>query len=226
MLNCLIVDDEPIARDLLEKYVVRTPGLQSIGKLDNALEVIDFVANHQVDVLLLDINMPEFSGMELLRALHHRPSVILTTAYSEYGAESYEYGVVDYLMKPVSFERFLKAIQKVNEVPRDLTSKPEVIRLKADGQIHQLDVASILFIEAFGNYIKVHTADNVLLIRKPLAEIEHELGDQAVRVHKSYLVIPQHILRMEVKKVVLKGDQELPLGGTYRRNVERFLIQS
>lgn len=224
MLNCLIVDDEPIARNLLEKYISKAPGLRLLGSIDNGLEVIPFLAKEDVDLMFLDINMPLFSGIELLRALRNRPHVIITTAYAEYGAESYDYEVIDYLLKPFSFERFLLAIQKVFDLNQRHTLKDEeVIYLKANNILHKVPVSSIFFIEAFGNYIKVHTIDKMLVVRKALAQIEKELNGHLVRVHKSYLVLPDFIDQVSAKKIILKDQRELPLGGTFKKILENRL---
>ena len=224
MLNCLVVDDEPIARNLLEKYIKRAPGLQLIGSIDNGLEVISFLSKESVDLMFLDINMPEFTGIELLKVLRNPPSVIITTAYAEYGAESYDYEVVDYLLKPFSFERFLLAIQKALELfQRQSDKHARVIHLKANNIIHKVAIDSICFIEAFGNYIKVHTTENMLVVRKPLAQVEKELVGQLVRIHKSYLVDPTFIDRVYAKKIVLKDKTELPLGGTFKKMLEEHL---
>lgn len=225
MLNCLIVDDEPIARDLLESYVTRTPGLQLMGTLDNGLAVINFLSEHAIDLIFLDINMPEFTGIDLLKSLINRPKVILTTAYSEYGAESYEYEVVDYLLKPISFQRFLKAVQKAGASPT--TTEPgqqrDFIMLKADQLTHKVAIDVILFVEAYGNYVKVYTSEEMLIARKTLVQIEQELGNQALRVHKSYLVIPRHIADTSPKSVILATGHEIPLGNTYKKLLDQYL---
>ncbi|MDW3652110.1 MAG: LytTR family DNA-binding domain-containing protein [Bacteroidia bacterium] len=221
MLNCLVVDDEPIARNLLDKYISKAPGIHLAGAIDNGLEVIPFLAKENIDLMFLDINMPQFTGIELLKALRNPPHVIITTAYAEYGAESYDYEVIDYLLKPFSFERFLLAIQKVFDLTQRHTIKyPEVIHLKANNIIYKVPIPSIRFIAAFGNYIKVHTTDRMLVVRKPLAQMEKELNRHIVRVHKSYLVMPEYIERLYAKKIVLKDKTELPLGATFKKMLE------
>ena len=161
-LKCLIVDDEVLAQDVIEKYITTIPTLELVGKCDNAVETISFLHNHQVDLLFLDLNMPELSGLEILKTLTNHPKVILTTAYSEYALESYEYGVVDYLLKPIKLERFIKAVNKVveqfseNTIKEDIPEKQHAqsIFIKEDQVTYQIDLNDILFIEAYGNYLK------------------------------------------------------------------------
>ena len=225
-LHCLIIDDEPIARNILEKYVTRTPHLQLAGSLDNALAVIPFLNDHAVDLIFLDINMPEFTGIDLLKSMHKAPAVIITTAYSEYGAESYDYAVVDYLLKPIPFERFLKAIQKATEQAESFaegaTSK-KVLFLKEEQQTHKVAVEDIRYIQAYGNYIRVFMMGKTLVVRKTVSEIEGETSDQLIRVHKSYLISPtciDHIVGNEIK---LEDGPRLPIGRVYRQNLERAI---
>jgi DNA-binding LytR/AlgR family response regulator len=173
-LHCLVVDDEPIAQQILEKYISQIEALQLVGKANNAFEAVNILHQEKIDILFLDIKMPSLSGLDMLKTLQNPPKVILTTAFSEFGVESYDYGISDYLMKPVSFERFLKAVNKI-VMPKNLEfpiekvqEKPalenEFIFFKADKKIHKFYFKEILFFEGSGNYVKIHTENTTPLM--------------------------------------------------------------
>ncbi len=226
-LNCLIVDDEPIARSILEKYVLKTPMLSLAGSIDNALEVIDQLNKGPIDLMFLDINMPEFTGIDLLKSLRNPPAVIITTAYAEYGAESYDYEVVDYLMKPVPFDRFLKAVQKVVALSEkaDQATKEQspFIFLKEENLTHKVLFSEIRYVQAYGNYIKVYLEESVLVIRKTISDMESESAGRLIRIHKSYLVNLQHIVSTEGNEVLMPPYQRLPIGKVYKKDFDRLI---
>ena len=227
-MNCLIVDDEPIARSILEKYVEKTPHLNLVGSIDNALDVLSYLSEGKVDLMFLDINMPEFTGIDLLKSMRNPPAIIITTAYAEYGAESYEYEVVDYLMKPIPFERFLKAIQKVKLLKESTidTSVSKVggfIFLKEDYTTHKVIVKDIYRVQAYGNYVKVFLADKILLVRKTIAELEEEARGGLIRIHKSHLVSLRHISATEGNEVIMPDNQRLPIGKVYKKAFEKAM---
>ena len=227
-LFCLVVDDEPIARRIVEGYISRTGFLELAGSLDNAVDVFTWLAEHPVDVMFLDINMPELTGLELLGSLNNPPGVILTTAYSEYGAASYDFDVIDYLLKPIPFDRFLKAAQKAalrtkRQAPSQTGEKTSTasIMLKADGVLHRLAIDEIIYVEALGNYLKVHlTEGKSLLVRKTVAEMERECSPTLVRIHKSFLVNPISIQKLETGIATLKNGQEISVGRAYKKALE------
>ncbi len=221
MIKCLIVDDEPIARGIIEKYILKTPGLSVSGQLDNALDVVQFVKNNQVDLIFLDINMPEMTGIDLLKSLLNPPKVIITTAYSQHGAESYDYDVVDYLLKPIPFERFLKAIQKL-EQPNSKESNEEkehFIFLKEGQTTHKVLINEIRYVQAYGNYLKVHTKTNTLVVRITLQNLLNDLGDYLIQIHKSYLISRQFIQSMNRESVTLDNGECLPISNSFRGNL-------
>ncbi len=226
-LNCLIVDDEPIARSILEKYVLKTPMLSLAGSIDNALEVIDQLNKGPIDLMFLDINMPEFTGIDLLKSLRNPPAVIITTAYAEYGAESYDYEVVDYLMKPVPFDRFLKAVQKVvalsEKADQATKEQPPFIFLKEENLTHKVLFSEIRYVQAYGNYIKVYLEESVLVIRKTISDMESESAGRLIRIHKSYLVNLRHIVSTEGNEVLMPPDQRLPIGKVYKKDFDRLI---
>jgi len=228
-IRCLIIDDEPIARSILEKYVDKTPDLQLAGALDNALAVISFLKENPVDLIFLDINMPEFTGIDLLKSMRNAPQIIITTAYSEYGAESYDYEVVDYLLKPIPFDRFLKAIQKVDlkaDDPGTTESKPAgkgYIFLKEDQHTHKVDLEKIRYVQAYGNYLKVFCDGQMIMVRKTISEMEQECSQSLVRVHKSYLLAIPYMAHLAGNEVTMDQGEIIPIGKVYRKAFEAAL---
>ena len=226
-IKCLIVDDEILAQDVIEKYILATPTLKLAGKCDNAIEAITFLHNNKVDLMFLDLNMPEMGGLDMLKTLSRPPKVIFTTAYSEYALESYEYGAVDYLLKPIKFERFMKAINKL--VEQFTVSMQEVssqdddnssIFIKEDQITYQLKTATILYIEAYGNYLKVHTPDKTYVIRETMHEMQNLLPEKEfIRVHKSYIVSLAHIESIMGNRISIKGE-EIPVGEIYKLSLK------
>lgn len=229
-LHCLIIDDEPIARSILEKYVARTPHLELAGSLDNAIAAISFLKEKTVDLIFLDINMPEFSGIELLKSMRNPPQVIITTAYAEYGAESYDYEVVDYLMKPIPFDRFLKAIQKVDlkvkggEQAMIETGDQPFIFLKEDQLTQKIELRNIRYVQAYGNYLKVFCKGQMLMVRKTISEMEQTAKGSLIRVHKSYLISIPYMSQFAGNEITMDQGEILPIGKVYRMAFEAALL--
>ena len=230
-IKCLIVDDEELAQDVIENYISTIPTLKLVGRCDNAMEAISFLHNNRVDLLFLDLNMPELSGLEMLKTLQSPPNVILTTAYSEYALESYEYGVVDYLLKPIKLERFIKAINKVvekfnftKEEPQSTEQKVQSIFVKEDHVTYQVGLSGILFVEAFGNYLKIHCLDKVYVTRETMNEMERKLLEgRFIRVHKSFIVSLDKISKVSGNRVII-GLQEIPVGEKYKLLLRQKMI--
>jgi len=228
-LRCLIVDDEPIARQILEKYIAQVEALHLAGQCGNAFEALNVLHQSPIDILFLDIKMPTLSGLDLLKTLQKPPKVILTTAFSEFGVESYEYGITDYLLKPIAFERFLKAVNKVllpgqkeadTEKTGEKSSEQEFIFFKADKKIHKLYFKEILFFEGCGNYIKVYTEQaQPLMVLEKLGDLEGKLPEkQFLRVHKSFIVNVAHIHQIEGNTLKIK-DKSVGISATYKQNI-------
>ena len=228
-LKCLIVEDEKLAQDVLKKYISLIPSLQLIKSCNNASEAIAYLHSNKVDLIFLDINMPELSGIEFLKTLQNPPHVIITTAYSEYALEGYEYSVCDYLLKPIRYERFLKAINKVIDLEKkqafELTDKKteevnEFIFIKEENTVHKIFHKNLLFIQAFGNYLKIFTSDGKMIVaRITLTEVESQLPSSLfLRVHKSYIVAIQAIEKIKQNEIYMNG-KILPLGATYKQEV-------
>lgn len=232
-LNCLIVDDEPIAQQILEKYINQMDALQLVGKCSNAFEALNVLHREKIDMLFLDIKMPSLTGLDLLKTLQNPPKVILTTAFSEFGAESYEYGVSDYLLKPISFERFLKAVNKIL-IPQytplsaaeteERAEEPTFIFFKADKKIHKYYFKDILFVEGSGNYVKIHTLnEKPLMVLDKLTVLQEKIpAKQFIRVHKSFIVNILHIQKIEGNMINVK-DKIIPISATFKPNLEGLI---
>ncbi|WP_299274486.1 LytTR family DNA-binding domain-containing protein [uncultured Psychroserpens sp.] len=210
MIKIGIVDDEILARKVLEEYCSKIDNFELVFSTGNPLEFVNFMQQNEVDLIFLDIEMPELNGMEILRSMIHPPKVILTTAYSEYALESYNYGVVDYLLKPIKLVRFLKAINKVSasEITPKKNNGNEDLQIKHDGIPISISFKSILYIQSFGNYLKIFTDSRMYLISETLVNITSSLSDNFQRTHKSYIANLERVakatkthLQIENKKV-------------------------
>jgi len=228
-LRCLLIDDEQAAHYVLQHYIEQVDQLTLVGNCYDALEAINFLHRHPVDLLFLDINMPQINGLQLLQTLVNPPRVILTTAYTEFALESYEYGVVDYLLKPIEFPRFLKAIDKIvtTETEKPQGAPPIVpeqsLVVKVDTDWIRIAFSDLEYIQSWGNYVKLFTAQQVYVASMTMTEVERRLpADQFIRVHKSYLVPLARIRRMSGNEIFMT-ETVLPVGLTYRRElIERL----
>jgi len=230
MYKVLIVDDEFLARKLLQGYVEKIPELELVGTAQNAFEAFSFVKEHPVDILLLDIHMPDLNGIELARTLKNVPAIIFTTAYSEYALESYEVSAVDYLLKPVALPRFVQAIEKaiarittqttIAAVPHSLpTSDTTHLIVKADYRLYKVNFDDLLYIEGQHEYVSFYTTGKRITALYSLKSLEEQLpADRFIRVHKSYIVSIRHISEIEQLTVTVAG-QKIPIGGSYREQL-------
>jgi len=231
-IKCIVVDDEQLAQRVLEKYISSLSSLELLKKCNNALEAMSFLHQNKVDLMFLDIKMPELSGIEFLKTLTHPPHIIITTAYSEYALQGYEYSVTDYLLKPFSFERFLKAVNKVITRAAEISNVTSVsndetvndfIFLKADKIDHKILFSEIKYIEGCGNYIKVFTNNKMLLVAETLTTIEKNLPTELfVRIHKSYIVSIKKIDQIEGNLIRI-GKTSIPIGNYYRMQVNTIV---
>lgn len=230
MMKYLIIDDEPIAHRIIEGYAKDMPQLLKVGNSYNALEALNVLQNESVDLIFLDINMPQLTGFEMLRTLSKPPEVIVTTAYQEFAVEGYELEVVDYLLKPFSFERFLKAVNKVvlqHSATKSVTDEKEVqdsVFLKEDRKLRKVKLDQIRYIEAYGNYCKVHLGDVVVITPEKISGLEKILSPKSfLRVHKSFIIAKYHIDAIEGNKIRV-NDKFVPIGQTYANTVKRLLL--
>jgi len=238
-ISCIAIDDEPVALDILEEYAEKTGFLSLKGKFRDALEGLTFIQQNPVDLIFLDINMPDFTGIQFARVLPTpHPAVIFCTAYSEYALESYDYEATDYLLKPISFERFLKAALKVKkqiEIMQPTGSPIETkvaqpvkeddyIFVKTGNETLKIMLPDILFIEGTGNYITIHTVKKKIMSLQSMQEIlSHLPVDQFIRIHKSYIISFLHIRSFERHQVKLSEDTKLPVGSTYRQKFSEWI---
>ena len=229
-LNCLIVDDEPLAQRVLEKYLEELAPFKWVGSCSNPFQALEIVDKQRIDVLFLDINMPKLSGFGLLKSLQNPPLVIITTAYPEFAVESFELEVLDYLLKPISIERFLKAANKAlqqKKVEEKLALVEEEVSnflsIRADRKLYQIKTSSIRYLQAYGDYVKVFTKEGMLLPKETLNQIQQRLPATAfIRVHRSFLVARSSIHYLEGNFLYL-GEEKIPVGASYRQEVLKKL---
>ncbi len=229
MIKYIIVDDEPLAHELIEEFCNLLPHLQLQKNCYNALEAMEFLNSNQTDIMFLDLNMPKLKGFEFLRTLRQAPKVIVTTAYKEFALEGYELNVVDYLLKPFSFERLVAAINKAIstksqgvEIPK-AAPKSNRFFLKGDKKYHQINAEDILFIEAYGNYTKLFLKEEMIISHQKISSFEELLSkDNFLRIHKSYIIAIDKIKSIEGNRVFIQ-EHKIPIGQTYRKEINELL---
>lgn len=218
MIRVGIVDDELLARKVLEEYCSKIDNFQLVLSTGNPLEFVNFIQQNEVDLIFLDIEMPEINGMQILRSMIKPPKVILTTAYSEYALESYDYSVVDYLLKPIKIERFLKAINKVSSskiIPAKKNQGSEELQIRHDGMPVNIAFDSILHIQSFGNYLKVFTDSRMYLISETLINITTLLPENFQRTHKSYISNLDRVTKATRTHLLIE-DKKVPVSAMYK----------
>ncbi len=223
MIKCLIIDDEPLSRDVLRRFVNDHPELSLVGECKDAIETLGVLSSEEVDLLLLDINMPKLSGVNFYKSLQQKPEVIFVTAYPEFAVEGFELNAVDYLMKPVSFERFVQAIERVKVKLSSTPGADDSILLKVDKKIYRTPFSDILFCEALGDYVKVHLAQKTLIVTSTLKGLLESLPvDQFLRTHKSYIINRTKFDYVEGNQVIMQAHR-VPIGQAYREDVFKTL---
>ena len=225
--KCLIVDDEKPAHQVLMSHISQCDDLECVGNSFSGKEALLFLQKNEVDILLLDINMPLISGLEFLDMLSAKPITIITTAYSDFALESYEKDAVDYLLKPISFGKFLKAIEKAKifcKNRKDLTDefRDNVLKIREDGLDIVIDMDEIIFVESAGNYIKifVENRSKSYFVYGSLVSVKTELPDHFIQVHRSFIVNRKQIVKKELGKVTLHTNIEIPVGRKYQILIE------
>jgi DNA-binding LytR/AlgR family response regulator len=227
-IKCLLVDDEPPAVDLIASYIERVDDLEIVGRCNNAIEAFGLLQKTKVDLLLLDIQMPKMTGLDLIRSLHDRPRIIVMTAYREFAADGFDLDVLDYLVKPVSFERFLKAIAKYNQY--SLLRQTETTEQTADAfdkaymyfkvnkQVKKIFLKDIVYIESIKDYVKIITTDKPIITYQRLSYMEEKLPENKfLRIHKSYIIAIDRITSYN-NDLIQIGSYELPLGRSYKQS--------
>jgi len=241
-MKCVVIDDEPIAIKILEEYIEKVPFLKREGSFRSGIKALEYLQHQPVDLVFLDIKMPDLSGIQFLRSIANQPLVIFTTAHSEYAVESYDYQVVDYLLKPIEFERFLKAVNNaVNQhtlrsahgqssSPTVMEARPdgrEIILIKSGTDYHPVKIDDILYIEGAGNYVLFVTQAKKVMALMNLKDVTRQLpADRFIRIHKSYIVNFRHIDVIETELVKI-GKITLPVGESYKKVfLEKIKLQS
>ncbi len=216
--KCIIIEDEPLALERTKNYVEKVPFLTLTGTFENSLEGLGYLKSHSVDVLFLDINMDELSGVELLESTHIACQVIITTAYQQYALKGFELNVTDYLLKPFTFQRFLQAVNKAQEnLAKQETSPPiDFIFVKTENRLEKIMIKDILYIEGMRDYRRIHTKEKSVMTLQTFSELEEMMPSREVcRVHKSYMVGIQKIDAIERGRILISG-QRIPISATYR----------
>ncbi len=226
-IHCIIIDDEPLSQDVLKKYLEDLPNFNLVAVCDDAFEASAVLQHSEVDLVFLDVNMPRLSGLQFFKSLTNPPLVIFTTAYPEYALEGYEVDAVDYLLKPFSMERFLRAVNKAAEKLRyKVKERPlaeDFIWLKSDKKLHKVNRDSIMFVAACGDYVKVVTAEGSILVHETLQNMFDQLNDSRfLRVHKSYIISVDKIEYVEGNRLKI-GNENIPVGQVYREEFQQRL---
>jgi len=219
-INCIIVDDEPIARDILKNYIEQVPYLTLIASCEDAFEAMRILNAGDIDLIILDINMPRLTGFEMLRTLKKYPAVIITSAYPEYALEGFELSVTDYLLKPFSFPRFVQATEKVvhktSETAPAIKEDDLFLMVKSDKKLTKVFFDEISYIEAYGNYIFIYTGQERVMSKQTLTQFESQLpATRFARIHKSYIASLKAIKYLEGNEIAIAG-KKLPVGKVYR----------
>jgi len=231
-ITCVIVDDEPLAIKLIETHIAQIPQLEVIDTCQNPMEAFEILKKEPIDLLFLDVQMPLMTGIDFVKSLQHPPSIIFTTAYREYAVESYELQIVDYLLKPISFTRFFKAINKYldnrgkSKTPskgEEATSdSPDFIFVNANKRHIKVLFDEILYIESIKDYIRIHTKDQRIVTKDKISEFAQKLSSNFLRVHRSFIVNTQQISAFTAHDIEI-GEVEIPIGGSYKQRVFEVL---
>jgi two-component system, LytTR family, response regulator len=218
-INCIVVDDTPLAVEKLEGFIGQVPHLNLLRSFNNGIEAISFIKTNPVDLVFLDIQMEQFSGLQFLESLLNPPQIIIVSAYSQYAISGFDHSVTDYLLKPYSFERFLKAVDKMQPGP-DVRIQKEYMFVKTEYRMERINFADILYIEGKGAYLRIFTQKSKIMTLQSFQNMENQLpADNFVRIHKSFIVALNKIESIERNRIKI-GSELIPIGLSYR---ERFL---
>ena len=233
--QCLIVDDEPLAIEVIVSYLKNLDGFEIAGTCQSGVEAFGHLQQQRIDLLFLDIQMPELTGLDLIRSLQHPPKVILTTAHREYALEGYELDVIDYLLKPISLDRFLQALDKYRQraageevhasVPASGSPETGYIDVKVDRKIHRIPLRDIIYVEGMKDYLQVHTIGKKYITKMTLNSLLAQLPQPGfLQIHRSYLVSLDHIKAFDATMIEV-GNRQLPIGRHYKREVMAALTK-
>lgn len=231
-IKCILVDDEPLAIKVLQNYFTNFSDFEVIGTFNNAIEALDFINNNSVDVAFLDINMPMMTGFELISLIENKTRVIITTAFREFAAESYDLDVLDYLVKPIPLPRFIKCINKIttefhlkNNIKIEPAKIDSHIFIKVDKKMVKINIDQILFIEGMKEYIKVVTIEKTYITHKSLTSLSEELStDRFMRIHKSYTIALDKVKSIEGNRIQI-STYTIPIGRNYSKEVKNKILE-
>ena len=230
MIKCIIVEDETLAQDVIKSHLQRSGGLELVAVCRNAPEALEILSAREVDVMFLDIHLPGMTGLHFLRSLTDPPLVVLTTAHAEYALESYEFSVIDYLLKPISFERFSRAVNRINDgrlfsaAGKEKNRSPgDHVFIRSGSKFFKVNFSEIVYVEGMRDYLKIHTPEYTLITHQTMNELEMTLPSrQFIRVHKSYIVAIAHIRTIYGNSVEL-GRTTLPIGISYKEKIMELI---
>ncbi|NPA67080.1 MAG: response regulator transcription factor [Chlorobi bacterium] len=230
--KCLIIDDEPLARKVIKSHLQSFENIEIVAECANAFEAGIVLRENNIDLIFLDIEMPQISGFEFLKTLNNPPKIIIVTAYRNYALKGYEYDIIDYLLKPVSFDRFYKSVSKffkqfekeeIKLVENGDSSGKPFIYLNEDKTIHKIYLSEIIYLESFREYIKVHTTKKSVMTKLPIGKIDEKLKNKDfMRIHKSYIISVSKVTAFN-SRMIKVGETELPIGRTYKDAVMKIL---
>ena len=223
-MTVIVVEDEPLSQQVMEKYIAQHPSLELVAMCSNAFDAQEVISKKTVDLMFLDINLPQISGINFLKTLLHPPTVIFTTAYPEHALESFDLDAVDYLLKPFSFERFLRAVNKAMALRKEnRKNSSDHIFIKADKKVYRIQINDILDLEALGDYVKIRTIQGQHLVNSTLKDMMDELpAEEFIRVHKSFAIARNKISFIEGNFIRI-ADKDIPVGATYKEEVQKLL---
>lgn len=229
-IRCVIVDDEPLAIRVLEKHIMNVPDLELVATFDNAISAGDFLQNNNIDLLFLDIQMPVVTGIEFIKNTAIQPKVILTTAYREHALEGYELDIIDYLLKPISFIRFYKSVNKYRGLSSTITTtdlkssetaiKSDYIFVNSNKKMIRIAFDNMLFIDSIKDYVRIHTVNETIITKDKISSFVQKLPAAFLRIHRSYIVNSEKIAALTAKDVVLINGMEIPIGASYKEIIE------
>lgn len=235
MIRCLAIDDEMLALELLEDNIKKVSFLELVKTCRSAMEAMEVLRSEHIDLLFLDIQMPDISGIQLLKSLHNKPMVIFTTAFSKYATEGFDLDVIDYLLKPYPFERFLKAVNKVHEYmdlrdraanqagTKDIVTSPNFLFVKADYKLYKINLKDILYIEGLKDYVKIYASEKPIVTQMSMKGLEEKLSPQDfIRVHRSFIVAFNKIDFIQ-KHMLTIGKKEIPISEHYRDQLFKII---
>ena len=226
-IKCIVVDDEPLAVSLLGSYIEKIPFFELVFSTENPILALEYIQKNDADLIFLDIQMPELSGINFMKIVGDKLKYILTTAYSEYALEGYEHNVIDYLLKPISFDRFQKSALKAQErFPTNETSANSYFFVKSSGQQHKINFDEILYIESIKDYVNIKTDNQEYIVLDTLKSLENQLPENFARVHKSFILNLDKIEKIDVRNVFLNSGKEIPIGETYKSEFFQKLKKS